>query len=98
MNNATRQAIIVTSPDTGHYWQATPSNITQLAQMDDDYLANVLRLIERRRQELTQVMAMRVGVMDSFPDRLNNLIEEDERFIQIIIDEFNRREEVFEDE
>lgn len=96
MNNDIRTAIVIQLPDGTCFWQGKPGKRKMFIEMDNDYLTNVLRLVYRRREELKSVVFM-MGTLGShpmrIPDVLENLIDEDKRFIELIYNEFNRREE-----
>ena len=95
MDNSRRTAIVIQLDDGTCIWQANEANKPLFIEMDSDYLANVLRLIHRRREELKAVVLMMGSRTPGHrcPDVVENLIDEDMRFIELIYNEFNRREE-----
>ena len=91
MNLEDRNAVVLTLPNGDHYWQANPDKQMRFEQMDDDYLANCLRLVVRRKDELNAAIYSTSNM--HIPTVLEDMIDEDHKFIAIIIDEFTRRQE-----
>ena len=69
-------------------WHKSPTEASPIDKMDEDYIANCLRLVHRRCVELEEATSH----LDSRGEVINLLIAEDHEMIRILAAALNARE------